>query len=122
MSSLVPFMIEHAAHRHTVLAGNIANAMTPNYKPKDVFIDQVEMAKRASEALSVTHKRHMQLDGTSGEGGLIKDRDAPLQPNADGSWIDVEVERALMMQNANYMQGLTRAATYYLRVQQLSVS
>lgn len=121
MNSLVPVMIEHAAQRHGVLAGNIANALTPNYKPKDVFLDQVQMQKRANEMLSTTHNRHMQIqDG--GQGGLIKEREAPLQPNADGSWVDTEVERAKMMQNANYMQGLTRAATYYLRVQQLSVS
>lgn len=118
--SLIPKAIEMGALRHQVLAGNIANAMTPNYKPKDVFVDLLNTQKRANESLSITNAKHM--NGSVMESGLIGEREVPLQPNADGSWVDVEVERSNMMNNANHLQGLTRAATYYLRVQQLSVS
>lgn len=118
--SLIPKAIEIGALRHQVLAGNIANAMTPNYRPKDVFIDLLDTQKRANGSLSITNAKHMNAGAM--QSGQIGERELPLQPNADGSLVDVEVERAQMMNNANHLQGLTRAATYYLRVQQLSVS
>ncbi len=119
--SSVPDKIQQLALRHQVIAGNIANAQTPNYKPKDVFAQEVSNATKGME-LKRTNAGHLSLE-KGGEGSLqVLERESPMQPNPDGSFVDIEVERANLMRNANHLQGLTRAATHYLRVQQLSVN
>lgn len=119
-SSQIADKIEALGWRHQVLAGNIANASTPNYRPKDVVF-ATQMAEQAL-SLSRSDPNHLPLTSTAAGGGSLALREMPMQPNADGSWVDVDVERANLMSNANHLQGLMRAATHYLRMQQIATS
>lgn len=92
------------ASRQELLASNIANADTPNYKAKDIdFASALQGALSGSTAklpLAGTSSRH--LSGTTGEsvmGTPVMYRNA-LQPSADGNTVDMDVERAQFADNA----------------------
>ena len=92
------------AARQELLASNIANADTPNYKAKDIdFASALQGALSGSAEklpLAVTSTGH--LGGVTGEsvmGVPIKYRNV-LQPSADGNTVDMDVERAQFADNA----------------------
>jgi len=103
------------AQRQQLLASNIANADTPNYKARDIDFAQAlqgALGKAAgvpAPALAKTAATH--LDGGAGEttiGG------APLlyrniaQGNVDGNTVDMDVERNQFTDNAlRYEAGVT---------------
>ncbi len=90
--------------RQELLASNIANADTPNYKAKDIdFAKALQGALAGNTAnlpLVTTSISH--LSGTTGEsvmGAPVMYRNA-LQPSADGNTVDMDVERAQFADNA----------------------
>ena len=92
------------AARQELLASNIANADTPNYKAKDIdFASALQGALSGNTAqlpLAATSLRH--LNGATGEsvmGAPVMYRNA-LQPSADGNTVDMDVERAQFADNA----------------------
>lgn len=92
------------AGRQELLASNIANADTPNYKARDIdFASALQGALSGSTAkvqLAGTSPNH--LGGTAGEsvmGSPVKYRNV-LQPSADGNTVDMDVERAQFADNA----------------------
>lgn len=92
------------AGRQELLASNIANADTPNYKAKDIdFASALQGALSGSTAkmpLAGTSPSH--LGGTAGEsvmGAPVMYRNV-LQPSADGNTVDMDVERAQFADNA----------------------
>ena len=100
------------AYRQQVLAGNIANADTPNYKARDfdfasALKDAVAGRQTGDLALARTSPRH--LNGTAGTGTdprlLYR---TPAQDSADGNTVDMDVERAQFSENAvHYEAGLS---------------
>ncbi|MDP2805194.1 MAG: flagellar basal body rod protein FlgB [Gallionellaceae bacterium] len=92
------------AARQELIASNIANADTPNYKAKDIdFASALQGA--LSEAgpklqMATTTGNHL-TDGTgeSVMGSPVLYRGA-LQPSADGNTVDMDVERAQFADNA----------------------
>jgi flagellar basal-body rod protein FlgB len=98
--------LELQAERGRVLASNIANADTPNYKARDFDFRQA-LAVAAQEpaggagpvAPARTDPRH--LAGTPGDGTtpplLYR---APLQSAVDGNTVDLDVERANFAENS----------------------
>lgn len=92
------------AARQELLASNIANADTPNYKAKDIdFASALQGAMSGSKTslpLVTTSPSH--FSGTSGEsvmGSPVMYRNV-LQPSADGNTVDMDVERAQFADNA----------------------
>lgn len=100
-------------YRQQVLASNIANADTPDYKARDFDFKAAFGAamgqREASGALGVarTHENHL-----SGVGGGMPF--APLQYRSetqsavDGNTVDMDVERAEIADNALQYQILTQ--------------
>ena len=92
--------------RSSVLASNIANVDTPNYKARDIdFAAELRRAAAGQEnriTLASTHRDHL---GASGGGGLpdIKYRN-PLHPSLDGNTVDGHVEQARFAENAMQYQ------------------
>lgn len=92
------------AARQELLASNIANADTPNYKARDIDFAgalQSALAGTASEA-QMAKTAPMHLQGNSGEtvmGSPVMFR-KPIQPGADGNTVDMDVERAQFADNA----------------------
>lgn len=92
------------AARQELIASNIANADTPNYKAKDInFASALQGALAGNGeklAVATTSSRH--LAGPTGEsvmGAPVLFR-KPVQPSADGNTVDMDVERAQFADNA----------------------
>ncbi len=109
--SFVQSALNLRARRQEILAANIANSDTPNYKARDLdFAAALKTAMGGAGgalALSRTSARH--LEGASGGGSAgsahVKFR-AALQPSLDGNTVDVDVERAHFAENALHYQFL----------------
>lgn len=92
------------AARQELLASNIANADTPNYKARDVdFASALRNAMAGTPAeLPAVKTSPMHLEGNSGAsvmGAPVMYR-KPVQPSADGNTVDMDVERAQFADNA----------------------
>ncbi len=92
------------AARQELLASNIANADTPNYKARDVnFASALQNALAGtSTQLPVVQTSPMHLEGNTGGsilGAPVMYR-KPVQPSADGNTVDMDVERAQFADNA----------------------
>lgn len=92
------------AARQELIASNIANADTPNYKARDIdFASALQGAMSGSgPKLSMTATSNNHLSGASGEavmGAPVLYRSV-VQPSADGNTVDMDVERAQFMDNS----------------------
>ncbi|OGS98783.1 MAG: flagellar basal-body rod protein FlgB [Gallionellales bacterium RIFCSPLOWO2_12_FULL_59_22] len=92
------------AARQELLASNIANADTPNYKARDVdFASALRNAMAGTPTeLPVVKSSSLHLEGNSGAslmGSPVMYR-KPVQPSADGNTVDMDVERAQFADNA----------------------
>lgn len=94
------------AERASVLASNLANADTPNYKAKDIDFSQALNAKMAAgghSGLHVTSARHMNLNGGNTVGTSNASEQmyrTPGQPSIDGNSVEEQVEHAEFMKNS----------------------
>lgn len=92
--------------RTSILASNIANADTPNYKARD--IDFGAMLRSASEqqddrvVMASTHRDHIAPQSNAMQPGLMYRN--PLHPALDGNTVDSHVEQAEFSENALMFQ------------------
>ncbi len=88
------------AQRNAVLASNIANADTPNYKARDLqFGDALNTARQESLSLQRTSSNHIESNGSNFATAKTVYR-TPLQPSLDGNTVQLDVEQAEFAQNA----------------------
>lgn len=90
------------ARRSELLAENLANADTPNYKARDLDFRSV-LASAATGAapvqLAATRPGHL-APATTGTGdGALKYR-IPLAPSLDGNTVDPQLEQAAFADNS----------------------
>jgi flagellar basal-body rod protein FlgB len=77
--------------RMQLIASNLSNADTPNYKAKDLnFQAALESAALKASPLQTTSERHLTLLDASPR---IFERDG-VQPSLDGNTVDADTERA----------------------------
>ena len=99
------------ANRQQVLAGNIANADTPNFKARDfdfasTLAKAVDGRGEGTLALTTTSPRHLSGNAESGLSSLSYRQ--PTQASADGNTVEMDVERAQFSENAMYYEaGMT---------------
>lgn len=102
------------AERQQVLANNIANADTPNFRARDFdFAAELASSLRNGRAnaqgmsLSTTSDRHLHASGDSVSSRQLLYR-VPDQPSLDGNTVDMDRERAQFTDNAvKYQASLT---------------
>jgi flagellar basal-body rod protein FlgB len=99
------------AERQQLIASNIANADTPNFKARDIdfraAMDAVQDGRTSSGVLARTTARHLLPAGTSAAGTPLLYR-ATVQASVDGNTVDMDVERAQFADNAlRYEANLT---------------
>ncbi|WP_028694562.1 flagellar basal body rod protein FlgB [Pseudomonas cremoricolorata] len=92
------------AQRAEVLANNITNADTPNYKARDLDFSAVLAAEAQKQdsgrvALTRTNGRHIEAEGLSGADEALKYR-IPSQPSIDQNTVDAQMEQSNYAQNA----------------------
>ncbi len=96
--------------RQQLLASNIANADTPNYKARDIDFSQamnlaLEKGSNAA-AMSKTDAAHMATKGTVA--GVVPGYRQESQGNVDGNTVDLDAERNAFTDNAlRYEASLT---------------
>lgn len=99
------------AQRSSVLASNLANADTPDYKARDIdfrsALGQAEAGLGKARQLQATHEKHFGVSGNEGNFSAETLYRTPLQPSLDGNTVDVQVEQAAFTDNAmRYMASL----------------
>ncbi|HEX8592515.1 MAG TPA: flagellar basal body rod protein FlgB [Pseudomonas sp.] len=92
------------AKRAEVLANNITNADTPNYKARDLEFSSVlaaenDKAKNGTFALNKTNNRHIEAEGVGDTDGSLLYR-TPSAPSLDQNTVDAQVEQASYAENA----------------------
>ncbi len=96
------------SERQELLASNIANADTPNYKARDIDFNAAlkgAMAGNSSLSLTTTKTSAEHLNGTNQGTAATGGADAPLfrpivQGAVDGNTVDMDVERNQFTDNA----------------------
>lgn len=101
--------------RHQVLASNIANADTPNYKARDFSFEKAMQGalNGRGEAGGVTMARTAagHLAGSAGSGPAFLKYRSENQSAVDGNTVDMDVERTQLAENALQYQILTQLIT-----------
>ncbi|RYY75698.1 MAG: flagellar basal body rod protein FlgB [Gammaproteobacteria bacterium] len=87
--------------RAGVLANNLANVDTPNYKARDLDFKQI-LNQKVTESnqfnMQATNERHISLGGAFGEDSDLLYR-TPQQPSIDGNTVEDQIEHAEYMKN-----------------------
>ncbi|PYC18577.1 flagellar basal body rod protein FlgB [Pseudomonas mosselii] len=92
------------AQRAEVLANNIANADTPNYKARDMDFSSVLAAEADKQqsgriALDRTNNRHIEAEGLAMMDDTLQYR-TPMQPSIDQNTVDAQIEQSNYTENA----------------------
>lgn len=119
---------------HNVLAGNVANADTPGYRPKQMDFAQAMAAAQqvqGSDQMAVTNATHMGPGGvttidsasraTNAATSLIQDGRG-TSPSIDGNEVDLDRTMAGMAENSLQYGASARAAGKKLAILRYVVS
>jgi flagellar basal-body rod protein FlgB len=97
------------AYRSEVLAGNIANADTPNYKARDFDFQAAYRGAigQGDLPLTRTHAGHLGSSASAAAPSWLAYRH-PVQPSIDGNTVELDAEVARYSENAlRYQASLT---------------
>lgn len=98
--------LELRSKRTEVLAANLANADTPNYKARDLdFAATLAHLQGEGQALKATHAAHLQAQGHNVGDLLYR---VPTQMSLDGNSVEEEQEKADFADNALRYQASLR--------------
>lgn len=95
--------------RQEVLAANIANADTPNYKARDFDFSQAlkgamhDKLSLPNTKLSLTSTNHIAAAAKAAPSADLLYRQ-PLQPSLDGNTVDMDAERMAFAENTMHYQ------------------
>lgn len=122
-TAFVRAALDLRAQRQEILAANIANADTPNYKARDIdFRAALQRALGAGGQggalpLARTQAGHLAGAGHAAAAPLMYR--STVQPSLDGNTVDMDVERAHFTENAlHYQFLLDRAASTFSTLRQ----
>jgi flagellar basal-body rod protein FlgB len=93
--------------RTEVLATNLANADTPNYRARDVDFKAALAAAGSPESgvhLATTNPGHLSTATPGGAATPDLKYRVPLAPSLDGNTVDVQMEQAAFAQNSVHFQ------------------
>lgn len=109
--------MDYRAARQDMIASNIANADTPNYRPRDIRFEEAlaqksrELFANPGETLKMTQTAGNHFSGTSGFNSTKATtffRDGHMARN-DGNSVDLDVESSEMAKNSMMFNALTAA-------------
>lgn len=109
--------LDYRAARQDMIASNIANADTPNYRPRDIRFEealalksaQISSNKSTTLQMTQTSSKHLNgLDTTSDTKATTFFRDGHMARN-DGNSVDLDVESSEMAKNSMMFNALTAA-------------
>ena len=106
-----------SSQRMELLARNLANADTPNFKARDIDFREALAAAggpSATTKLAATQPNHISADAPDASATELKYR-MPLAPSLDGNTVDVQIEQAAFADNAVRFQATLTFLTGRLR-------
>lgn len=113
------------ARRQQLLASNIANADTPNYKARDIdFASALKGAlggKIGPLALAGTSPRHLSGGGADALAAQVGYRQT-FQSSVDGNTVNMDVERAAFAENSIHYEASVTFINSLLRGMQTAIS
>ena len=100
------------SQRTEILAANLANADTPNYRARDIDFKAALAAARGDLGsgvhLATTSSRHIGAPGANGTASPELKYRTPLAPSLDGNTVDTQLEQAAFAENSvRYQATLT---------------
>jgi len=114
---LMKSALDYRAARQDMIASNIANVDTPNYRPRDIRFEEALSQKTAqlygikdtTLQMTKTSGSHLSgIDTTSQMRGTTFFRDGHMARN-DGNSVDLDVESSEMAKNSTMFNALTAA-------------
>ena len=102
-----PQAMKLRAYRAQVLAANLANAETPNYRARDVDFRSALSEADATTRLAATRRGHFS-DAAPGFGDIDLQYREPDQASLDQNTVDVAAERARFVDNSLRYQASLR--------------
>ncbi len=119
--------LQFRSERTRVLASNLANADTPNYKARDLDFSAV-LAQHGKQAgavppvrMAVTNARHIRLGTDGGATAPLLYRN-PYQSTLDGNTVEADVEQANFARNAVQYQASLMFLTGKIRGLKLAIT
>ena len=116
-ASLLTEAMTYRSARQDMISSNIANADTPNYKPRDISFEQALVAKKA--ALLKDDSKTLQMAQTNGSHLKPKNEASAISPTLfyrdghmarnDGNSVDIDVETTEMSKNSIMFNALVGA-------------
>jgi len=107
-AALASAALDYRAARQDMIASNIANADTPNYKPRDIRFEDALRAKK--EEIFHDHSKELQMAKTNGKHLSAKEETNSYKPTTffrdghmarnDGNSVDIDVETTEMSKNS----------------------
>lgn len=108
---VLPAALKLQSRRTEVIAANLANADTPNFKARDVDFRAAladANAPGAAMKLAGSNARHLGTAGAAPTGDEALKYRTPLAPSLDGNTVDTHLEQAAFAENAvRYQATLT---------------
>ena len=96
----LPQALRLRAQRTEILASNLANADTPNYKARD-FDFRAAMRQAQGEGVTLRATRPGHIRQAGGDiGNVPLQYRVPAQPSLDGNTVDSQAEQASFAENA----------------------
>jgi len=116
-ATLVKDALNYRSARQDMIASNIANADTPNYKPRDISFEQALIAKKNDILKENSHQ--LKMAQTDGAHLQAKEEVASYKPTLfyrdghmarnDGNSVDIDVETTEMSKNSIMFNALVSA-------------
>lgn len=85
------------AKRNEILASNIANAATPNFKAKDLDFKEVFDAKMGFGKVNTSNSRHLEMLSVENQDGIGFRQN--ITPSMDGNTVELHVEQMQFSEN-----------------------
>jgi|TARA_B110000967_G_scaffold182326_1_gene200155 flagellar basal-body rod protein FlgB len=83
--------------RNEILASNIVNSATPNFKARDIDFTKALQARMDVGPVSVSNERHFKF--YSGSGGEAAQFRQSVNPSQDGNTVELHVEQMEFSEN-----------------------
>ena len=84
--------------RNNILASNIANAATPNYKARDIDFDTEIKKYQKNGPIQVTHGEHLSIKRPVAPGKVLFREN--VNPSLDGNTVELAVEQLQFAENS----------------------
>ena len=86
------------AKRNEILASNIANAATPNFKARDIDFDTEIKKYQKNGPIQVTHGEHLSIKRPVAPGKVLFREN--VNPSLDGNTVELAVEQLQFAENS----------------------